>query len=173
MPDRTPEQREQRRDLIFSSILLAFAVAWTVTVYYTVPPGRGFGVGPRAFPFYLGVALIGLSALLLITTILKAGPPPDTAGEDEPALAPIAFWPQMRIIASVFVVIGAYGYLMQNAGFVLATLMVVSFTLWVVVGVRRPLLVLGMSVGITGGSWLVFGKILGAYIPRGTWVSFF
>jgi hypothetical protein len=30
-----------------------------------------------------------------------------------------------------------------------------------------------MSLGITAGTWLAFGVVLGAYLPRGTWISLF
>jgi len=167
-----PETRARRRELIVGSILLAFAVAWTVTVYYTVPTGRGASVGPRAFPLFLGGGLIVLSALMVLSALRNAVVPgdDDAAGEGEP---PIALWHHLRIIASVAAIIMAYGWLMQNAGFVLATILVVSFTLWMVIGVRRPLLVIGMSLGITAGCWLAFGKLLGAYMPRGTWLQYF
>lgn len=173
MSRHTPEQRDRRRDLIFGSILLVFAVVWTGTVYYTVPAGRGVGVGPKAFPLYLGVTLIGLAVLLLLNALW--GKPTGEGGpeDDEPDMMPISAWPLTRLIVSVCLVIMAYGYLMLNAGFVLATAMIVAFTLWFVVGVRRPVLVLGMAAGITAGSWLVFGVILGAYIPRGTWINLF
>ncbi|WP_114965736.1 tripartite tricarboxylate transporter TctB family protein [Alkalilacustris brevis] len=169
----SPEQREKRRDLIFGSLLLAFSVVWTGTVYFTVPVGRGVGVGPQAFPLYLGASLIGLSALLLLNAWFAKGQAMDVPDDEEPDMVPIAGWPLARLIVSVCLVIMAYGYLMQSAGFVIATMLVVAFTLWVVVGVRRPVLVVGMSVGITAVSWLVFGQILGAYIPRGTWISLF
>lgn len=173
MSRHSPEQSDRRRDLVFGSILLVFAVVWTGTVYYTVPVGRGVGVGPQAFPLYLGAGLIGLAVLLLLNAWF--GRPTGAGGpeDEEPDMVPISAWPLTRLIVSVCLVIMAYGYLMQSAGFVLATAMVVAFTLWFVVGVRRPILVLGMATGITAGSWLVFGKILGAYIPRGTWINLF
>jgi hypothetical protein len=58
-----------RRDALAGAILLVFGIAWTVTVYQTVPIGR-FGVGPRAFPLYLGGALVVLSALLVLSGLL-------------------------------------------------------------------------------------------------------
>lgn len=175
MTPLVPDRRAQRRELIVGSILLAFAVAWTVTVYYTVPTGRGPSVGPRAFPLFLGGGLIFLSALMIISALRNAVAPGDDdgAGDGEPPLPPIGLWPQLRIAGSVAAILMAYGWLMQNAGFVLATILVVSFTLWVVIGVRRPLLVIGMSLGITAGCWLAFGKLLGAYMPRGTWLTYF
>lgn len=52
-----------RRDLAVGASLFVLSVVWTVTVYVTVPTGTG--VGPRAFPLVLGIALMVLSAILV------------------------------------------------------------------------------------------------------------
>ena len=170
MAGKAPEVKEKRRDLVAGSLLLIFGLAWTVTVYNTVPVGRLESIGPRAFPLFLGILLTALAALM-VTSVLRGAvaPPDDTLDDEMPAeLAPMPFAQHMRIVATVCAIIAAYGYLMVTAGFVLATVLVVSSTLWLAIGIRRPLLIAGMSIGLAGGCWLVFGKLLGAYMPRGT-----
>ncbi|MCL4188933.1 MAG: tripartite tricarboxylate transporter TctB family protein [Rhodobacteraceae bacterium] len=166
-----------RRDAITGAVLLVLAVAWSATVWLTVSPGR-FGVGPRAFPLYLGLVLALLSALLLLTglrglrrTSAAAAPAGDDG--DSPAGAPLTGWPLVRILGSVTAIMAAYGFLMQGAGFVVATAAVVAVTMWFALGIRRPVMVLATAAGITAGTWLGFGVVLGAYLPRGTWYALF
>lgn len=159
--------RAAQRDRIVGSLLLAFALAWTATVYLTVPAGFGGGIGPRAFPLYLGVALMLLSGLL----VLRGFRQPDAADAADDETQARTTRTDLKMAGWVFVIIVAYGYLMQKTGFVIATLIIVVATMWLVVGVRRPLPIAAMAVGIAFGCWLVFGKILGAYLPPGSWIS--
>lgn len=168
--------RTNRRDLFAGIILLAFAAIWTVAVYTTVPTSN-YGVGPRAFPLYLGVALMVLSAFMIAGS-LRAPPPgeppsPDELDAGDPEVMTASAGLRFRILLVVCSTIAVYGYLMQKIGFVLATLLTVVVTLLLVLRERRPLVVAGMALGLTVGSWLAFGKVLGAYIPRGTWISLF
>ena len=163
---------ERRHDVIAGSILLLFAIAWTVTVWLTVPDG--YGVGPKAFPFWLGIALAVLSALLLLKGLL--GTYDLTSNDDDPAdaaAATIPFRTRLGIVATVCGIIIAFGWLMPKIGFVAAAALTVAVTLVGPLGERRPLLVAGMAVGIAIGAWLAFGQILGAYMPSGSWISIF
>ncbi|SNT37453.1 tripartite tricarboxylate transporter TctB family protein [Tropicimonas sediminicola] len=163
---------ERRQDVIAGSILLLFALAWTVTVWLTVPDG--YGVGPRAFPLWLGVALAVLSALLLLKGMIGVYEPP--LGEkqpDEDAPDRIRLRMRLGVVATVTVIIAAFGWLMPKIGFVPATALTVAVTLVGPLGERRWLLVLGMALGIAVGAWLAFGQILGAYMPSGSWISIF
>lgn len=160
------------RDQLVGSLLLIFGAIWTAVVYLTVPAGFGDGIGPRAFPLGLGVLLVILSAMLLISGFRKNranADMPEDSEEIDAAMTRI----DLRMVGSVFVVIMVYGFLMEKVGFVIATLLIVTSTLWLVLGIRRPLVIGAMAVGLTGGCWLVFGKLLGAYLPPGTWISLF
>lgn len=168
MKERTPHQAEQRRDLRVGLILFVLGIVWTAIVVATIPPGN-YGIGPRAFPLWLGVGLVVLSAMLAGGAWLRRNG--DGADPAESELSG-AGWPLIRTVALVCLLIAAYGFLMQRAGFLLATALTVGFTLWVVLGERRPILVAGMAIGISVGAWLVFGQLLGAYLPRGTWLPF-
>jgi hypothetical protein len=159
--------RAAHRDRLVGSLLMAFAAAWTATVYLTVPPGSGDGVGPRAFPLYLGVALVVLSGLMALGGFRHAG----AADEEEGETANPTTRTDLRMAGSVFAIIVVYGFLMQKAGFVIATLAVVAATMWLILGVRKPVPIAAMAVGIAFGCWLIFGEILGAYLPLGTWIS--
>lgn len=164
---------ERRQDLIAGSVLLLLAITWTVTVWLTVPVG--YGVGPRAFPLWLGLALVVLSALLLLKGLFGGYKPlaadAHAGADDLEAILPLR--KRLGLVATVCGVIVAYGWMMPRLGFVLATGITVAVTLVGPLGERRPLLVAGMAVGIAVGTWLAFGKLLGAYMPSGSWLSIF
>lgn len=160
------------RDQVVGALLLIFGAVWTAVVYLTVPQGFGDGIGPRAFPLFLGILLVILSALLLLSGYRKGHATPEPANEDDVADSTMTR-SDVRMICSVFVIIIAYGFLMQKVGFVIATLAVVAATMWLVLGIRKPIQIAAMAAGLTGGCWLVFGEILGAYLPPGTWLSIF
>jgi hypothetical protein len=166
-----------RRDLAVGASLFVLSVVWTVTVYVTVPTGTG--VGPRAFPLILGIVLMGLSAILVGASLgnrrREAQPAPAVReATDAPGTeaARTALWLRLRVLVAVCVSIAIYGYVMQKLGFVVATFLTVVGLL-LILNERRFLVVAGMGLGITLGSWLIFGEVLGAYMPRGTWISLF
>jgi len=167
--------RAVHRDQIVGTLLLAFGVVWTGVVYLTVSPGFGDGIGPRAFPLGLGVLLVFLSALLLISGFRKTRAQAEEAPED--ATETDGFTEkgraELRMVASVFAVIVAYGFLMEKIGFEIATVLTVTASMWLVLGIRKPTVIAAMAIGLAGGCWLVFGKILGAYLPPGTWLPNF
>jgi hypothetical protein len=42
-----------------------------------------------------------------------------------------------------------------------------------VLRIRAPLKVAAMSLGLAIGCYLVFGKLLGTYLPPGTWITIY
>ena len=167
---RFADHPERRQDVIAGSILLLFAVGWTLTVWLTVP--TGYGVGPRAFPLWLGVALAVLSALLLLKGLIGPYDPAESDADDDhgPSVPPSRRLWQVAVVCGLII---GFGWLMPKIGFMLATAVTVAVTLVGPLGERRPLLVIGMAAGIALGAWLAFGKVLGAYMPTGTWISIF
>lgn len=163
--------RAARRDQITAFVLLAFAAAWVLAVWHTVPPGAPGTVGPRAFPLGLGFVLGGLALLLLACSYWKGTTESDERGPTDASEEASSDWLHSRMVLATFVMIVAYGFLMEKAGFALATLLTVLVMTSVVLKIRNPITVVGLAAGLTFGCWLVFGKILGAYLPPGTWLS--
>ncbi len=158
------------RDRVTGLVLLAIALVWSVLVYKTIPPGQGDGdVGARAFPLLLGLILAGLSAAMVFASLWRKSHAPDGGRiEIKPALERRL---EFSIVASVVVSIIAYGYLMQKIGFLLATPILVTTLMMAVLKSRNWITIASMAAGLTLGCWLIFGKLLGAYLPRGTWIS--
>jgi hypothetical protein len=75
---------ERHRDRVVGLVLFAFAVAWCVIAYVTIPPGFGAAaVGPRDFPIAVGLVRALLSAMLFAFSFLPdqaaPAPPPEDA----------------------------------------------------------------------------------------------
>ncbi len=56
---------------------------------------------------------------------------------------------------------------MEQLGFLIATVLVIVTAIVGVLGLLRPVLIAGLAVGMAGGIYLVFGKLLGVYLPHG------
>lgn len=160
----------RKGDLIAGIVLLALGVAWIITVWVTVP--SGYGVGPRAFPLWLGFLLTGLSAILVVNSLRQETDNNEQETQVDTADKP-PVWLQLKTLFVVCATVAVYGYLMQAIGFVPATILVVAYSLVFTLKERRPVVVLGMSLGLAFGAWFAFGKILGAYMPPGTLISIF
>lgn len=159
-----------QRNRVVGLALLVVALIWSVLVYTTIPAGQGASpVGPRAFPLLLGIILAALSALMIIR-------PADADEEDEavgggPA-RDTGRWLELQMAGGLFLLILLYAFLMEKVGFLIATAMVSVIALAGILKVRKPRLILFYSLGVSVGSWIIFGKLLGAYLPLGSWISF-
>jgi hypothetical protein len=159
----------RRTDLIAATLLLAFAIAWSVTVYQTVPDSV-YGIGPKDFPLVLGIILIVMSALLLVRT-LGASHQPDEIKEDSGTADP-EFAGGGKFAVGIFLLIILYGFLIERIGFLLTTPIIITGALAGLLRMRNPATILALAFGITAGCWLVFNKFLGIYMPPGRWISF-
>lgn len=156
-------------DRIVGIVLVAFAAAWCVVVWTTVPNAYGDAVvGPRDVPLWLGMAL-GLLALLLIGRSYW-GEPVAAADEKDTPIDRISEWKAFGVVTGS---VTAYALLMGWFGFVVATLVTVFVLLRFALGVRSVRVLVGMSVCMSFGVYLVMGELMGVYLPRGTLVSLF
>lgn len=154
------------RDRIAGSALLAVALVWIVLVYQTIEPSQGTEVGPRAFPLFFGVVLAMLSLLLLAQSFRSR------AGAADEDYVPV---PAGEMTAVIFTVVGliAYGMLLEPFGFIPSTAFIVVVILFFVLRVRSLLLIGSMAVGLSLGCYLVFGKLLGTYLPPGQIITIY
>lgn len=165
---------DSMRDRWVGLALFVFAAAWTGIAYTTIPAGDG-EVGPRAFPMLLGLALAGM-ALVVFFGSFRAAPVAHGEGEDasmEETLQRSSAVDRNEAITVAYVVVLTigYGFLLEKMGFLIATPILIVAALWGMLGVRKPTQVLVFALGMTIGCWLVFGKLLGAYLPPGAWTG--
>lgn len=155
------------QDTVLGILLLVLAGTWIWLVSTTIPGGFGRGdIGPRAFPLTFGIALAGLAGLLLLRSALSRGDAAAVAAEDEPRQR-IRWLPA----ALVLIEIAVYGFLLQKTGFLISTSIITLVILLVNLRVRSFRKLVGMSLGLTVGAWVVFEKVVGIYLANGTWIN--
>ena len=157
------------RSRISGIVLLAVALVWIVLVYQTIAPGQGGEVGPRAFPLFFGYVLAGLSLLLLLQSFR-----PPAADPDDETDAAAATLPGERLAVAITVGgLVVYGMLLEPFGFIPSTAFMVAVLLLFGLRVRSPVMIGGMAIGLSLGCYLVFGKLLGTYLPPGEIITIY
>jgi hypothetical protein len=157
------------RSRIAGIVLLATALVWIVLVCQTITPGESGEVGPRAFPLFFGYVLAGLSLILLVQGFRPAA----GSAEDEPDKAAAALpgeWIAVVIAVGGLII---YGMLLEPFGFIPSTAFMVAVIMFFGLGIRSPVLLAGMAAGLSLGSYLVFGKLLGTYLPPGEIITIY
>ena len=145
---------------VVGAVLLAASVAILLGVFAI--PGRGGyeSSGPRFVPLIVAIGLIGLSAALLVRTVVR----PDvemaerSAEEDD-----VTHWPTPGLLLAAMV---AYALLLEPLGYILATAL---FFVPVarLLGSRSPVrdVVVGLVLGV--GLFTAFTQFLGVSLPAG------
>lgn len=153
-----------RLDRWVGPCVMLLAAIWLWLSYTYIPGARSEAeAGPRAFPILLGAVLLGLGAVMTVSAVIasrRAG-----AKEELPAVK----GREVFIATSIFAVLMLYGFLLERAGFVLSTLFAVVLTIRVLLRGQSWVLTLLMAAGITLACWLLFGVLLEAPLPRGSW----
>jgi putative tricarboxylic transport membrane protein len=159
---------QAKSDRLAGTILLLVAVVWIAGVFWTIPEvGGGARVGPRGFPLAMGVMLAALSLVLIVSSYFATELLEAPAGE--PVNRRIEAW----ALASTFGFLALYVLLLDLFGFLVATVAATALFLVAVVDKRSPKLVAGVSLGLAFGVWLILGKAMGVYLPRGSIIDWF
>jgi putative tricarboxylic transport membrane protein len=139
-----------RADRAFIVVLLVVSTAYAfeATRIFS-PPAIADPLGPRAFPLFLGVAGIALSAAILRDRSPRAGPEVTRA--------------TLRNLAGILAAMAIYAVLLPRLGFILSTtaLLAVGFRY---TGGRRPLV---PAAVVALAIYLVFTRLLDLRLPRG------
>ena len=157
-----------KSDRLAGVILLLVAVLWILGVFWTIPDvAEGTRVGPRGFPLAMGAMLAALSAVMIAGSFAagEAGAEASAAGRFDRA--------EVWALVSTFGFLGGYVVLMAWFGFVVGTAAAVAAFLVFVLKKRSPQLIIGMSLGLAIGIWLILGKAMGVYLPRGSIIDWF
>ena len=148
-----------RLDRILGLVLVPVALGWLWLAFTFIPGARGAGeTGPRAFPVLLGVILAGLGMALALN--------PGPAGEE---VAPVTRR-EAAIVAGTIGVLVLYAFLLERVGFLIATPVAITLTMWGLVRVRSATRIAALAIGFTVGCWAIFDALLGTPLPRGSWV---
>ena len=137
-------------DRIFGGIGLVIAIffAWQATLIQT--SFISDAVGPKTFPILLAV-LLGISSVYFL---LKPDPEPD--------------WPRAGRFAEIAfagLVLLAYGQLLPEIGFVIATALTAGYLAWRLGS--KPLEAVIVGVGTSLGIFVIFKLLLGLSLAEG------
>ncbi len=159
---------ESLRNRISGLVLLAIALVWIGLVYTTIRAGQAGEVGPRAFPLFFGYVLALLSVVMVVQSFRAAVPDLDHDA-DTRAATPREWVAVVATIGGIVI----YGMLLEPFGFIPSTAFAVTAFLLLVLRVSSPVMVAGMAIGLSLGSYLVFGKLLGVYLPPGEIITIY
>ena len=144
-----------RRDTIAAAVMLSFAAVAAAESIRLLPYGAARNPGPAFFPWWMSVALFGLSLVLLVQSIWRGA-----ADRGDRGKAGVVK------VLGVLAVLTVYSLVIDFVGYPLATFAIVLF----MVRVTEPLpwpLALGLAVLVAGGSYVVFATWLNVPLPAG------
>ena len=144
--------RERKGTLISTGLLLAFAAAGFVLTLGFPSPAQPIDPGPAAFPRLI----FGGVAILALLQLLEPG-----KGEEE-----LPRGRQALKVGGVLVLLLVYAAVLKPLGFIVSTVIFLVGAL-ILAGVRRPLPLVLMPVGLAVVLFYVFYELLRVSLPRG------
>lgn len=154
------------KNRIGSIFFLAFSGFYFFNVFSIKKmPGSQFEVMTAStFPFYIGLAGIIISCILLILTFLNK--------EEEKLCASYLKQLDFKTTALFIVAMIFYGFTIRTLGFVIATIIFLGLGFFILKerNVKRVLLI---SVGVSVGFYLILNNLLGVYIDPGMIFEYF
>ncbi len=157
---------DSRKDLIFSIGVIALGLAVIYIAHSWPEPLIQDTVGPRAFPYGLGLLFVIGGAFLAVQRVRNMYASfgyqvPGEGGEDEDGV------PASGVRALTLIGLCAvYTLLLNPIGFLVATPFFVALAL-ILMEERKPLLVLTTSVAFTVVTYLLIHTALGGRLPEG------
>lgn len=125
---------------------------------------QGTAMGPGVWPMILSVAMILLSVILIIQTLVRPRP----EGEEKP----IDFRsPGMKRIYILIGLLALFCLLLKLFGFYIAIIYLIPSVMFLL-GERRPLVLIGLTAGIVVFIFIVFVMLLQLKMPGGILLSF-
>jgi putative tricarboxylic transport membrane protein len=136
-------------DRVAAGLLLAFAVGVFAYTYSFPAPMQELDPGVTAFPRMVSV-LIGILALVLLVRPREGEPLPRG-------------WAAIRVlVTALFLVI--YAVVLDSVGFVITTVVFLLAEL-LLIGVRRPVLLVLVPLGVSAGLFYMFRVFLEVPLP--------
>jgi hypothetical protein len=158
-------------DRWLGAALVASALAWLWLVSTQIPDAGTEWPGPRGFPQLLGILL----ALLGVWMMSAAGtriPDPGSPTRDHgsPSPDPGSRAREIAVAGGTFGVLLLYAFLLEHAGFLVATPVVIVLAMAGLLRMRRWVPIVSLAAGVTLGCWVIFDTLLGSPLPRGSWI---
>jgi len=154
------------KNTIGSLFFLAFSIFYFINVFSIkkMPGGHFEVMTASTFPYYIGLAGIIISTMILIFSFIE---------KDEEILS-LSYLKTLDFKTTVYFV-GAmmfYGFTIRSLGFILATIifLLIGFVLLKERNIKRILLI---SVGVSVGFYLILNNVLGVYIEPGMIADYF
>ena len=151
---------ERIGELIFAGGVLALGIYAFVGAFAIRTPA-GAAVGPRVFPILVSAILIG-AGIALVIGVLRGKLGAKEEGEDIDPNAKTDWLTIAKLIALMLAVV----FLLEILGWWLVAAILFGGAAWAL-GAKRPWLafLIGLVLGI--GTQLLFGEVLGLFLPRG------
>lgn len=154
-------------NLVISVLLLAFEI-WAYFQAAGFRQVKGAYVQASTFPQIMDIGMMIFTVVLLVQSLIKVFgqmKPTDPDAEAAPSMNPIK---NKGIAAALFVILLCvlYTLLFDKLGYVLVSAVVSIIIMWLI-GKRKPLTVVLVSVLVPLVMWIVFYKLLTVNIPMG------
>jgi hypothetical protein len=153
-----------RADRRLGAALVLMALGWLWLVQTEIPGSDAGWPGPRGFPVLLGIVLAALGAWMTAFPGRRPVDPgfkaPDAESRRSAAVA-----------AGTFGLLVLDAFLLERAGFLVATIGIITLAMTVVLRMRRWVFIAGFAVMFSLGCWVIFNALLGIPLPRGSWIA--
>lgn len=153
-------------NLVVSLLLLALEIfAWVQTG--SIKTAKNAAVQPSTFPRIMIIGMAVFTVILLVQSVYKL-----LKMKDDDPLAKKAesmnFIKDKGVLAALFVILlcALYVWGFRTLGYVLVSMILSGIIMWLI-GVRKPVQLVLISVLVPLGMWLVFYKLLQVNIPMG------
>lgn len=163
-----------RSNRFLGPLLSVLAVAWLWLSYAFIPSSNIPGEpGPQAFPTMLGYALLLLGLSITLSDFSRKRDSTSIQAKATTDTTASAAKHELRMVLGTFGLLVLYAFLMEKAGFLVSTPIVLALTLAGLLRIRRWAFVAKMTGGTTLVCWLIFVVLLRVPLPRGSWWWFF
>jgi putative tricarboxylic transport membrane protein len=141
---------------------LVFAALYFYATSLVPSPSTGDPVGPRAFPYLLGICLM-IGAVLLLFEIRRSHKGTEPL---QPAGARQRDWRHLIAIGSVVILTGVYFSLLEVSGYILST---IGYLILLMAYFNRGRWLMNVLTSVLFGiaTYWLFQHVLGVSLPKG------